>query len=278
MSWKRRGGTDVLNRTVAEISEQFRTFLLTGRTTTLDGFLQKIHPKVKLVCVTALIVTTVASNDARTLLALFGFSLVLARLSKIPLKLHFSRFVFVLALSVVVITPQAFLFEGQPVVVVLGLTITESGVRYVLIFVLRVTTSVSFLSLMILTTDFTDIIAAIRSVGLSATMVSMMAITYRYLLLFFGELNRMTLAQRSRTFERVGVRESWRRLSHLLGTFFIRTIERGERVQLAAKSRGGTRSPRPYERSQEITKRDSVFAGTVMAIIMIRMVFAWLSL
>ena len=267
-----------MNRTVAEISEQFRTFLLTGQTTTLDGFLQKIHPKVKLVCVTALIVTTVATSDARPLLALFGFSLVLARLSKIPLKLHFSRFVFVLALSVIVIAPRAFLIEGQPVVVALGLTITESGVRYVLIFILRVTTSVSYLSLIILTTDFSDIIATIRSVGLSTTMVSIMAITYRYLLLFFVELNRMALAQRSRTFERVGVRKSWLRLSHLLGTFFIRTIERGERVQLAAKSRGGTRSPRPYERSQELTKRDGVFVGTVAAIIIIWGMFAWLSL
>jgi cobalt/nickel transport system permease protein len=271
-----RHTADVLDRTVAEISARFREFLLTGRIASRDGFLQKLNPVVKLVGIIALVVTTVATRDPVVLSGLLLLSLGLARLSEIPLRLHVSRWSFVVALSLVVVLPQLFLMRGEPLVDAFGLTISAAGVVYVLRFTLRVATAVSLLSLVILTTNFDAVLGALRRLRVPETMVSIMTITYRYLLLFFAELNRMVLAQRSRTFTQPSIRESWQRLGNLLGTFFIRTIERGERVQLAARSRGGGRTLRSYERSEGLTKHDGAFAFGVAVVIAAWVVIAWL--
>lgn len=269
-------GPEVLNRTVAEISARFHEFLLTGRIAARDGFLQNVTPVVKLVGIFVLVVTTVATRNPIVLGGLLFVSLGLARISKIPLRLHVSRWLFVVAFSVVVVLPQLFLMGGQPLVGAFGLTISAAGAAYVLQFTLRVAASVSFLSLIILTTDFDAVLGALRRLRMPETIVSIMAITYRYLLLFFAELNRMVLAQQSRTFERTSIRESWRRLGNLLGTFFLRTIERGERVQLAARSRGGNRSLQPYERNEELTRYDYVFGFGVAVILAAWMVVTWI--
>jgi cobalt/nickel transport system permease protein len=271
-----RHTADVLDRTVAEISARFREFLLTGRIASRDGFLQKLNPVVKLVGIIALVVTTVATRDPVVLSGLLLLSLGLARLSEIPLRLHVSRWSFVVALSLVVVLPQLFLMRGEPLVDVFGLTISAAGAVYVLRFTLRVATAVSLLSLVILTTNFDAVLGALRRLRVPETMVSIMTITYRYLLLFFAELNRMVLAQRSRTFAQSSIRESWQRLGNLLGTFFIRTIERGERVQLAARSRGGGRTLRSYERSEGLTKHDGAFVFGVAVVIAAWVVITWL--
>jgi cobalt/nickel transport system permease protein len=270
-------GPSVLDRTVAEISARFREFLLTGRIASRDGFLQKVNPVVKLVGVFALVVTTVATRDPIVLFGLLLLSLGLARLSKIPLRLHVSRWSFVVVISLVVVLPQLFLMSGEPLVGgTFGLTISSAGAAYVLRFTLRVATAVSLLSLVILTTPFDAVLGTLRRLPIPETMLSIMAITYRYLLLFFAELNTMVLAQRSRTFAQPSIRESWRRLGNLLGTFFIRTIERGERVQLAARSRGGGRTRQPYEHSNGLTKRDAAFAFGVAVVIAVWVVVTWL--
>jgi cobalt/nickel transport system permease protein len=271
------GGPGVLNRTVAEIAARFREFLLTGRIAARDGFLQKVDPGVKLVGIFALVVTTVATRDVAVLCGLLSISLGLACLSKIPLRLHVSRWLFVVGLSLVVVLPQLFLMSGEPLVSgAFGLMISHAGAAYVLRFTVRVAAAVSFLSLVILTTDFNAVLGALRRLRVPETMVSIMAITYRYLLLFFAELNRMVLAQRSRTFGRSGTRESWRWLGSLLGTFFIRTIERGEGVQLAAKSRGGNRSQQPYERTEGLTRYDIAFAFGIAIVVAAWVVGTWL--
>lgn len=275
MSRLSANGPGVLDRTIAEISARFREFLLTGRIASRDGFFQKLNPLVKLVGVVALVVTTVATRDPAVLSGLLLLSLGLAQLSKIPLKFHVSRWSFVVVISLVVVLPQLFLMGGEPLVGAFGFTISRAGAAYVLRFTLRVATAVSFLSLVILTTHFDAVLGALRRLRVPETMLSVMAITYRYLLLFFAELNRMVLAQRSRTFGQPTIRESWRRLGNLLGTFFIRTIERGERVQHAARSRGGNRTRQSYERSEGVTKYDGAFAVGVAVVIVVWVVVTW---
>jgi len=165
---------DVLSRTVTEISGRFRDFLLTGRIASRDGFLQGVDPVVKLLGVFALIITTVATRDPAVLCGLFAVSLGLARLSAISLRLHVSRWVPIVVLSSVVVLPQLFLIDGRALLAVdpLGLAISSPGTAYVLTFVLRVTAAVSFLSLVILTTNFDALVGVLRRIGVPETIVS----------------------------------------------------------------------------------------------------------
>jgi len=83
----------------------------------------------------------------------------------------------------------------------------------------------------------------------------------------------MTLARRSRRFAPESLRSSWRRSGSFLGTFFLRTFERGERVQRAAAARGGTQMT-PYARPHPVGLADAAFVAVVAVTVLARVIVA----
>ncbi|SFK63350.1 cobalt/nickel transport system permease protein [Halogranum rubrum] len=233
----------VLDRTTAELGAHARLLLLGESYPARDGFLQRVDPTLKLVGVTAVVVTAVATRDLLTLLALLVAAFGLARLSSIPLRVLVARVWLPPVLAFVVVAPRLVLTPGTPVLTLGPLSPTEAGAAYVATFVARVAACVALLSLVLLTTRFSDLLAALRRLRVPTLLVGIVAVTYRYLLVFFAELQRLVVARRARTVHdrRVSLRESWRASGTLLGTFFVRTLERSERVQMAAAARGGGR-------------------------------------
>jgi cobalt/nickel transport system permease protein len=269
---------DVLDRTVAEVSGAAQSFLLSTRTPERDGFLQAVDPAVKLLGTVAVLVTAVATDDLAALCALALVPLAFALTSRLPLGTLARRVALPVGASTVVVAPQVVLQPGPAVTTVgplplLGpLTVTEPGLTYVAAFVVRVGTCVALLSVLLLTTRFSDLLAALRRLRAPPLAITLLAITYRSLLLFFRELERMTHARRSRTFARPSLREAWRGTGSFLGTFLLRSLERGERVQRAARARGGTRMS-PYDRSASLGLADAGFAVAVAAVVAARVVF-----
>ena len=99
--------------------------------------------------------------------------------------------------------------------------------------------SLAFLATLLLVqvTPFRLLLNAFRSLGMPRALVSTLHFMYRYLFVFVEELERMTLARRSRTFKRSGHLD-WGPLTGLIGVLFLRSIERGERVHQAMLARG----------------------------------------
>lgn len=99
--------------------------------------------------------------------------------------------------------------------------------------------SLAFLATLLLVqvTPFRLLLNAFRSFGMPRALVSTLHFMYRYLFVFAEELERMTLARRSRTFKRSG-RLDLGPLTSLIGVLFLRSIERGERVHQAMLARG----------------------------------------
>mgnify|MGYP000601378393 CR=1 FL=1 len=270
---------DVLDRTVAEVSGEAQSFLLSTRTPERDGFLQAVDPAVKLLGTLVVLVATVATDDLATLCGLALVPLAFAVTSRLPLQTLAKRVTLPVAASTVVVAPQAFLQPGPalvslPAVPLVGpLPVTEPGLDYVAAFVVRVGTCVALLSVLLLTTRFSDLLAALRRLRLPSLAITLLAITYRSLLVFFRELERMTHARRSRTFGRQSLRAAWRSTGSFLGTFLLRSLERGERVGRAARARGGTRMT-PYDRSASLGIADAAFALTVVAVVTARVTVA----
>ena len=99
--------------------------------------------------------------------------------------------------------------------------------------------SLAFLTtlLLIQVTPFRLLLNAFRSLGMPRALVETLHFMYRYLFVFVEELDRMTLARRSRSFKRSG-RLDWGLLTGLIGVLFLRSVERGERVHQAMLARG----------------------------------------
>ena len=193
-------------------------------------------------------------------LALVGAS-TLARLG--PLRLV--RGSWVVLPFVLVAVPLLFTRPGEPLLTLeLGpivLTITDTGLRDTLSIVAKSWLSVQAALLLAYTTPFADLVDALRALRLPAVIVSIISFMYRYLAVLTDEAGRMTRARQSRSAQapagRSGGSLSWRArvTGSMVGSLFIRSYERSERIYAAMLARGfsGTiRSaelPRPDQRS-----------------------------
>lgn len=255
----------IVDRTLAEISSRVQRLLEAEETPRRDGFLQSVDPAVKIAGLFAMIVVTVTLSSwppQVALLAVVGGLAVASRVSPVELA---RRVAIVPAASLVIVAPQLVLIPGEPV----AGPVTDAGLAYVLTFVLRVTVSVSLLSLLIATTRFADLLDAFRRLGVPALGVSLVAITYRHLQVFFEELSRVVRARRSRTIADRGTGQTWRETGSMLGSFLLRAFERGERVQRNARARGGT-TMAAYPSDSDFTRADGVFATMVVTIALLR--------
>jgi len=248
--------TGVVGRSVESITDALRSVFAAERVAATDGFLQRRDPRVSLCSLAGL---ALAVMITRTLAAtlLFGvLTVVLAWLSAVPLRRLLARSAIVPLASALVVLPQAVLLPGDALVQGFGLAVTDAGVAYVVRFTLRVGVGVALLSLLVMTTPFSAVVAAMRELRIPVALVWVVAITYRYLFLFFDELQRLILARNSRTTGRSSVRDGWRDARRIAGTFLLRTLDRGERVGRGMRARGGARPPAPYGRSRTIDRYD----------------------
>ncbi|WP_459192863.1 cobalt ECF transporter T component CbiQ [Halosimplex sp. J119] len=259
---------DPLDRTLAALADSARWFLLAEDVPQRPGFLQAVAPSVKLVGLVALVALTVTRRDLPTVAAMAGLAVALAAVSRVPARTFAGRLAGPPAFALVAVAPQALLMGGPT----LGSTpLSAAGVEYVAVFTVRVAACVGFLSLLLLTTPFADVLAGLRRLRAPAIAVSLLAITYRYLLLFFAELERMVRARRSRTVTDPDLRRTWRDSGNFLGTFLLRSVERGERVQRAARARGGSGTT-PIRARETPGAADAAFglvvAGAVLGVVL----------
>ncbi|WP_318570265.1 cobalt ECF transporter T component CbiQ [Salinigranum marinum] len=241
-----------------------RAALETEETAAVDGFVQRLHPAVRLLGVVALLVAAALSADLVVLVGLLALAVALAVASRVPLRSFLARTLAVAALSGVVVLPQLILYPGPTAATLWGVEITHTGLAYVAVFETRVTASVALVTLLTLTTPFGTLVATLRRLGAPTTPTTLLALTYRYLFVSFAELHRALLARESRRLRPRGIAAEWRELGALSGSFLLRTIERGERVERAMRARGGARPATPYRRPRPLGVRDGLFTLTAL--------------
>jgi cobalt/nickel transport system permease protein len=87
------------------------------------------------------------------------------------------------------------------------------------------------------TTPFSEILSLFRRIGVPALLVTILALTYRYLFVLIDEAARFRRARNSRTFSSHRTKV-WISLASIIGQLFIRSTERSERIYAAMISRG----------------------------------------
>lgn len=91
--------------------------------------------------------------------------------------------------------------------------------------------------IMVATTPPRRIILAFEHLGLPRQLTAIMVLMLRYIEVIADEFERVRIARASRGFEVRGVR-AWVLLARSIGTIFVRSYGRGERIHLAMLSRG----------------------------------------
>ena len=162
--------------------------------------------------------------------------------------LRTARGSFVAAPFLLAAVPLIFVRPGEPLATIaLGpadLTVSGEGLREFATLAGKSWLSVQAALLLGFTTPFHDLVEGLRRLRLPRIMVGIMSFMYRYLGVLTDEASRMLRARAARSAALPGVRAGgstrWRAsvAGNLVGSLFLRSYERSERIYAAMLARG----------------------------------------
>jgi cobalt/nickel transport system permease protein len=138
---------------------------------------------------------------------------------------------------------------------ILGWTASAVGVIRFFSILVRMWMAVQAAILLTATTRFPDLLWALGALRVPLTLVGIIGFMYRYLFVLADEALRMLRARAARSASVTGgrrpsVRWQGRIAGSMIGSLFLRAIERSERVYAAMRARGYDGRPRPQRRHQ----------------------------
>jgi len=214
------------------------------RYASLDSPMHRFDPRAKLIAFIILIFSIVLLPNLK--LALIGLlaSILFLIASKLPLRftLQHIKWVFLFVVPFIVIMP--FTVGGAEIFSFYGLTMTYEGLEYGLLVAVRAISAVILVLPMIATTRFDLTLKALAKLKMPNMLVQMFMFTYRYIFVFVVEFQRTWRAMAARGFKIKTNIYALKTIGKALGTLFVRSYERGERVYQALRSRGYTGSPK----------------------------------
>ena len=229
-----------LSRNIAGLSQALESIIAADDLSRAPGLLQGLDPRAKAASFLLLVVTAGLLRSLALLAVLFMMAIVLAGFSQISLSFFLKRvllfiplFTAVIAIPALFTTPGTSFWHIGPHV-----SITQQGLLSAAFLFARVTDSLSLGILLILTTLWTDLLAALRWFRLPALIVSIVGMTYRYIFLFLHTTNNMFMARRSRMVARFSGAANRRWLGQVLTATLTKSQHLSEEVYLAMLSRG----------------------------------------
>ena len=247
--------TDYLEKTLKKINSIMSEDADSITSSGYNGLLQQIEPHIKLVGIIILMISAALTKSIVFLICINIVILFVALQSKIHLKTFGIRvwiptFLFsgIAVLPGVVnwITPGESLYTIYTglswtigsFAVPSDLSITKQGVQSVLFVTLRTAASLGLASLIIKTTRWSLLTRVLAKMGLSATIVTVLDLTYRYIYLFLLLLMEYFMGRKSRL---VGIESQSEKFSWIGGTIsdFLRiTRAYSQEINHAMLSRG----------------------------------------
>ena len=209
----------------------------------LDSVVHRLDPRTKTLAMLAFVLAVMATPPtAWPSFALYATLIVgLILLARLPplYALKRSAVVVPFVLMIAIFLP---FFEGGEVagsynVWSWKVSVTHEGL--IVLWNVVVKSWLSALSLILLsaTTPFPRLLKGLERLGVPQVMVMILSFMYRYIFVLVDEAMRMGRARESRT---VGGGWTWQAstLGNMIGTLFVRSYERGERVYQAMLARG----------------------------------------
>ncbi|QKD83348.1 cobalt ECF transporter T component CbiQ [Thermoleptolyngbya sichuanensis A183] len=224
----------------------------------LDSPIHRWEPRCKLLGLVTLMFAFAFVERGWLVPVVLAIALSLYGLSRLPLSFLRSRLRYpgYFLLGVVALLPFC---SGQTVLWQLGpVVLRQEGLSAMLLIAGRFLAIVTTGFILLGTTPFLTLVAALRSLGLPPVLADMTLLTYRYLFDLAETLATMKLAMRLRGFGQVPSGDRHRgfsipflprrtdlgNLSALAGTLLIRSYEQSERVYKAMRLRGYGYTPR----------------------------------
>jgi cobalt/nickel transport system permease protein len=250
------GKKGFVERTIDSTARFFQETILTEAFAGHAGLLQTLDPRVKLITVLFIIVSVSIMRTPTAIWGAYGFTLLLAAASSIPLMFFMKRvWLFVPLFSAVIVIPALFnlVSPGEPLWTAFHLArsydfgpyhipetvaITSQGVLTATTFIGRVAASVSLGVLLTLTTRWNSLLQALGTLRIPTTFTLILGMAYRYIALLVTAVQEIHIARKSRTLCYGSTREEQRWVASRIGFLFRKTYVLSLEVHKAMLSRG----------------------------------------
>jgi cobalt/nickel transport system permease protein len=230
-----------LEKTLLSITDILERSLVNETWSRRRGLLQAVDPRPKIVLLFLAVLLCSLTSEISLLLGLYGAALLLAILSRINPASYTRRvWIFIPFFSGLIALPALFITPGPPLVQLGPLTLTKTGAHTATMLVLRVSTSVSYTLLFVLTTPWNEALRALRRLYISPTAIDLLAVSYRYLLVLVRTLSELLMARKSRSIVPLPHRTEMGFVSRSVGLLFIKSLHLADGVRMAMVSRGYT--------------------------------------
>lgn len=217
----------------------------------LDSLVHRLDPRLKLLAVLAFVLaaTSIPVCGWPALLplaALISVAILAAHLSPLDMLKRSAvalPFVGMAALSLPFTRAGQVLWAWHPGGELgrlgLSLAITDEGLRFFAVMIVKAWLSVLAAGLLVATTPFAHLLQALNALHVPAILTTIISFMVRYLFVLTDEAMRMQMAREARSAGRGGTL-GWRIkvLGGMIGSLFIRSFERSERIYAAMLSRG----------------------------------------
>ncbi|UCG55196.1 MAG: cobalt ECF transporter T component CbiQ [Dehalococcoidia bacterium] len=236
-----------------------------------DSIIHRLDPRSKLLVALAFI-ATIALMPVSSWLVYGMYFIIIATLillSRVPPLFVFRRSLVIIPFVLLVAVFIPFFKEGELAFVFdiwrWHLSVTHNGLE--LLWSILAKSWLSILSLILLTstTGFASLLKGLERLRMPRVMVMLLSFMYRYIFLLTDETMRMKQARNSRNFGSGRLRQI-STVGNMIGTLFIRSYERGERIYAAMVSRGFDGHSRTLDRLR-FNRTDIYFITSMMLIL-----------
>ena len=209
----------------------------------LDSLIHRLDPRTKLVTSVVFIVLVVLTpiRNWQAFILYFCLMATLLIISKLPplyvLKRSLVIFPFVLLIAIFIPFFKPGEIAGSYNIWLWQVSVTYSGLLVLANVTVKAWLCIFSLILLSSTTKFTDLLKGLKQLGVPKVIVLILSFMYRYIFVLIGEVMRMRQARDCRNFGGGRLRQL-KTLGNMIGTLFIRSYERGERIYAAMLARG----------------------------------------
>jgi cobalt/nickel transport system permease protein len=238
---RRRRRASFVERTIGGLAAAMERALYAEELAKADGLLQRLDPRVKVIGLLALVVAAALSRQIVVILGLFGVAIALALLSRVPIRTLATRvWVGALLFTGLLALPAIFITPGQVVyrLPLLGWPITAQGLGAAAYLITRVETATTFSLLLILCTQWAQVLKALRVLRVPVVFVVILGMTYRYIFLMLQTAQDMFESRQSRMVGHLSGADQRRLAGASVGVLLSKSIQLSSDVYLAMLSRG----------------------------------------
>lgn len=220
---------------------------------------QRLDARVKIIVTLAFVIIMAISVDDRPL-RVIPFSLFIVFIAAI------SRLSPIVLLRRTLPALPFFLFAS----LVLGFS---KGSEAAIAAFLKAFLSVLSVIILVSTTRFSNLLKGLEGLKVPQLLVSLISFVYRYLFIIADEYGHIKIARESRNFGG-SKRRQWKAIGHSVGTLFLHSYERGDRVYSAMIARGYEGNIRTLG-TQRIVRADIIFVAISIIYLLSAGLISW---